>query len=230
MSDNQATTEDAMKRAQENNQHILEELKRHRAIAAAAPSYRKHPSTYAARCQEWAKRDYWTLNETANLLCGTDPQRPVGLPGHAAFNAEIQDTRAMLYASDIPYTGRLNRRFRTRDVFAWIQKKGLDAPPALLEAIRPQTKSKGKPVHGNTLTNAEKHQKVLGAAIAALVKFRAQCKDRGDKVTGRRIAELLEQRGPDLFNGEAAPYSIDRMARLINEYLPAESSKVCESS
>lgn len=202
----------------EASRKALEMVRKVQASAAADPRFQKNPPTFRARCSEWVRRDYWTLDEATNLLVGTDPQRPYSIEGQDAMNREVQEMRALLQTSAIPSEGKLTRRYLGAQVIAWAKKKGLDIPSELLDAMG--EKPKDKPVHGNAIKNEQNRQKVLGAALAAVVKYPGRCKDRGDKFTGRSIATFLEQRALDVFNGEAAPMSVDTMARLINKYLP----------
>lgn len=196
-------------------------LDQHAAADARHPDYRPVGPNYAARCHEWALRDYWKVDEAANLLCGTDPARPLHLKGaeHQALNRQVQELRLLILRADIAKQGTLSKQFAAKDVIQWAKKKGLEVPPPLLAAMGHKP-TEDKPVHGNALKNAEKRQQVLGAAIAALVKYPAQCKDRGEKATGAQIAKVLEQQQAILFPDGIAPFSIRTMADLINGYLP----------
>lgn len=196
-------------------------------LAQQQTAYESNPNfghlgpEYVQRCRTWAARDRWTLLEAANLLCGTDPERPLNPQGeaHQALNQHIQELRTLLERADLPKHGRLTKQISARDVMQWAKKKRLDVPPALLEAMGDKP-AEDKPAHGNALKNADKRQAVLGAAVAALAQYPAQCKDRGGKYTGRQIAAFLEQRQADLFAEGTAPFSTRTMAELINRYLP----------
>lgn len=196
-------------------QNVLEQ---YAAADARNPNYQRLGAGYATRCQEWARRDLWTLDEAANLLCGTDPRRPFNVkgPDHGKLNDEVQAMRQLLTRANIPKQGR---QLIAKELIPWAKAKGLAIPDELLAATgqRPPIE---KPVHGNALKNAERRQQVLGAAIAALIKYPAQCKDRGEKPTGTQIAKVLEQQQTNLFADGVAPLSIRTMAELINEYLP----------
>ncbi|RRQ22448.1 hypothetical protein [Thiohalobacter thiocyanaticus] len=202
-------------------QQLQEKLVQQQAAHERNPNFRCQGPQYANRCETWARRDLWTLLEAANLLCGTDPERPVNPNGeeHQALNRRIQEVRILLERADIPKQGMLKKQLPAKTVMHWAKKKGLDLPSDLLSAMGHKP-VEDKPVHGNALKNAEKRQAVLGAAVAALVKYPAQCKDRGGKPTGRQIATVLEQHQANLFPEGLAPFSVRTMADLINTYLP----------
>lgn len=205
-------------------QELMGKIEEGRAAAARDPRFRQFPESYPARCQEWAQRDFWTLQEAANLLGGCDPQRPSHLEGHGALNAHVARIRELLTRSSVRTEGTLKKRYYGTDVVAWAQKKHLEVPSALLKAMG-YTAREDKPVHGNAVRNAEKRESVLGAAIYALVHYRAQCTDRGGKVTGTQVATVLEQNAPQIFHGHAAPFAVSTMARHINKYLRDKSSE-----
>ncbi|MFZ5621440.1 MAG: hypothetical protein ACOY5W_10490 [Pseudomonadota bacterium] len=200
---------------------IQDLLDQKKAAATQNPNYRRLGPGYEACCQEWALRDYWKLDEAANLLCGTDSNRPLNIDGpeHQDLNQQVQDMRTLITRADIPKQGTLSKQYAAKEVIMWAKKKSLEIPPALLAAMGHKP-PEDKPVHGNALKNAEKRQQVLGAAIAALVRYPAQCKDRGEKPTGTQIAKVLEQQQTTLFPDGTAPLGIRTMADLINEYLP----------
>ncbi|MCG7981850.1 MAG: DUF3658 domain-containing protein [Candidatus Thiodiazotropha lotti] len=185
---------------------------------AKNPDFDFLPASYLERCQEWAKLDFWSLDEAANLLAGTDPKRPK-IDGHTELNERIEQISQWLKFSDVKTEGKLNKRYEAKGVMVWARKKSVEIPEALLEAMGFSEPKSSKHVHGNTLKNLEKREKVLGAAIIALANYSAQCKDRGDVFTGTSIATFLEQR-PELFFEEGVPpYTVRVMAGHINQYL-----------
>ncbi|MBT3022858.1 MAG: hypothetical protein KUF77_07290 [Candidatus Thiodiazotropha sp. (ex Lucina aurantia)] len=185
---------------------------------ARNPNYGYLPVSYPERCQEWTKLDFWSLDEAANLLAGTDPKRPK-IEGHTELNERVEQISQWLKFSDVKTEGKLNKRYEAKGVMVWARKKGIEIPEVLLEAMGFSDPKASKHVHGNTLKNIEKREKVLGAAIIALAHYSAQCKDRGDVFTGTSIATFLEQR-PELFFEEGVPpYTVRVMAGHINHYL-----------
>jgi hypothetical protein len=185
---------------------------------AKNPDFGYLPASYLERCQEWTKLDFWSLDEAANLLAGTDPKRPK-IEGHSELNERVEQISQWLKFSNVKTEGKLNKRYEAKGVMVWARRKGLDIPSALLEAMGFSEQKSSKPIHGNKLKNLEKREKVLGAAIKALAHYSAQCKDRGDTFTGTSIANFLEQR-PELFFEEGVPpYTVRVMAEHINQYL-----------
>ena len=186
---------------------------------AANPHYQRLSASYGRRCEEWAKRDYWTMDEAANLLAGTDPGRPQRIDGQNELNQLTATIRNFLKRANISKEGGLTKRVLAKEVMKWAVGKDIEVPEPLLLATGLKAK-KGEKVHGNTIKNAEKREKVLGAAMVALIRYPSQCKDRGDKFTGKQIATILEQYQGNLFSEGVAPYCIRTMGDIINKYLP----------
>lgn len=192
-----------------------------KAQNAKNPNYRRLGPAYEVRCREWAGRDYWTVEEAANLLSGTDPERPFSIPGQTELEDMIKRIRASLLRADIKHGGKSNKMLLSEDVIRWAKKKRLSLPAQLLGAMGEHQAMDDRPAHGNTVRNETKRQAILGAAVTALVKYPHKCKDRGGKYTGHQIATVLEQHQTELFEDKVAPFSIRVMAQLINKYLPA---------
>lgn len=202
-------------------QAMLETLDTMNQAQASNPNYRAFGPDYETRCQAWAQRDRWSVDEAANLLCGTDPQRPLALKGaeHTTLNEQIQALRVLISRADLPKAGKFAPTVPAKDLIAWARKKGLEIPPPLLQAMGQKAPGENTPIHGNALANAERRQQVLGAAVAVLVKYPVQCKDRGGKPTGVQIARIIEQHQDTLFTEGVAPFTIRTMSELINKYL-----------
>ncbi|MCC5858609.1 MAG: hypothetical protein JJT90_10665 [Ectothiorhodospiraceae bacterium] len=118
---------------------ILEQWNAHaarvRQAAADAPRNMRLPTGYPATCRAWALRDYWTPEEAANLLAGCLPDRPLGLPGHAALDAQVRAFKGILGRADLELKGRWKKQIPAREFVQWAIKKRIGVPEPLLDAM-----------------------------------------------------------------------------------------------
>lgn len=216
-------------------QDLFDKMKSQReqqlAANATNPHFGHMHESYPDRCRQWAKRDLWSLDEAANLLAGTDPERPDEIAGQEQLTKVIQTIKTWLKNSTIPTKGTLTKKYVAKEIIPWAREKQLPVPAPLLEAMGYPVPTKklgdntGKQPHGNTLTNAKKREEVLGAAIRALIEYPAQCKGRGGKYSGMSIALVIEQQQTKLFEGKVAHFTRKGMADMINKHLKPSENK-----
>lgn len=124
-------------------QQAQQKAEQRRAAMAKSPRCQHQPPGFDAMCQEWSKREVWTLDEAANLLSGYAPDRPIEFGG-------TEDVRNSLMRADperLPTIKRAlsagNRQFKASDVLAWARRHdialpaGLGGPTRTMEASPP---------------------------------------------------------------------------------------------
>ncbi len=143
-------------------QQLKEQNEKQRAENERNPNYRYLPPSYTKQCKAWANRDLWTLGESANLLAGTDPNRPIGIEGHDKLNNRVKTITDWLKVSSVRKEGgMLSKRYVAKEVVAWALEKEIPVPDDLLIAMghKPKGKEPGAAqelsVHGNALANAK---------------------------------------------------------------------------
>jgi len=87
-------------------------------------------------------------------------------------------------------------------------------------------------IHGNSLVNARKHEEILGAALACLVKYPQLCKSmRGDEIAATGISRTMQQLAEKLFpeTGDL-PMSEEGITDLLRKHIQKLQGKKVEEA
>lgn len=208
----------------ENKLKELEEIVKRRRADNADYFENVHQSKrYARCCRKWAKLDYWPPSDAAHLLAGLHPEGPE-IPGRSDLAMRVRQITSWLEHTDLPTDRRTNEKYKAKEIIKWAKKKDLDVPEALLKAMNPTKQKPNESPHGNALRFHEDREKVLGAAINAIIHYPEQCKGTGNKITGSSIASFIETHPRLFFEAKVPPLKPPTMAKLINKYLRIRSS------
>lgn len=114
---------------------------------AARPEYQQFPPRFHMTCRKYAKREHWTLHESACLLGGFDPERPRDvLPGHEAWDHYIREIEERVERSSLWVGGKTEHEYlRATDVMAWALSNLILVPRALLWAMGYEVPRRGDP-------------------------------------------------------------------------------------
>jgi len=105
----------------------------------------KMPSAYYRYALQWCVYSKWTVAETANLLTGCVPHRPMFLRGedHKALDDEVlvNENKVRLALNNELETSRSKKYFaetyiRTINILPWARKTGIAVPLQLMSAAR----------------------------------------------------------------------------------------------
>lgn len=194
-----------------------DQLDRKREAAAKSqaedPRNAHFPKHYPAACREWALRDYWTPQETANLLAGCDPTRPSKLPGTPRLNADVQRVLGILERTDLARKEGRTKTFPARQVVAWARDKRMEVPAALLEAmgLAPAEPEEAEPLNRQSQLDRE-----LCRAIARTL---------WDEYPQMNITHMARHRSIKLY-GNGGQYKLDTLKGWIRDLDPRpEGSK-----
>lgn len=115
------------------------------SAAAERPEYQQFPRGFHLTCRRFAKREHWTLHESACLLCGFDPKRPRNvLPGHEAWDHVIQEFEERLERSSLWVREKVEHEFlQSSKVMEWALSNLLIVPRVLLWAMGYDVTRKG---------------------------------------------------------------------------------------
>lgn len=107
------------------------------SAAADRPEYQQFPPWFHMTCRRYAKREHWTLHESACLLCGFDPKRPRNvLPGHEADDHYVQEVEERIERSSLWVGGKAEHEYlRATEIMDWALSNLLLVPRALLWAM-----------------------------------------------------------------------------------------------
>ena len=199
---------------------------------ASVAEYHYLPDNFRMICDHWVGKDKWTIQETANLLCATHPNRPqhINADEHQYLNRKTAEVRDYLERADVKSEGEGSKRlFIVKDIIDWALDREIQVPYDLLCSMGLHLVEDDSPlvdevvqadkVHGNKLVNEDKRAQILGAAVGVLSEWRIQCL-HGNRVSASRVAEMIDEKAalwwPDTLK---APYSRKRMAEVISKYL-----------
>ncbi len=158
------------------------------------PLFLKMPPQYYQYARKWCLYPRWTVEETANLLTGCVPQRPMFLRGeqHKALDDEVLTVENQIrLALGKGLKVVENRRYferiylDSRVAIDWARQVGI-APEALLRAD--QETLRHRELHGYSTPCME--------AIAWVVERYWSCADLRDPPTGGEIIVALLQQFP----------------------------------
>ena len=189
---------------------------------------------YLSNC-ELSKAIFKTIDRIANLLrerYESDPSDEIyisveSIETSLSINHE-EFINAYIYLHDftrLAGTKDLSRK----DAKILLGEKLLDftrfseIPEGMLRSRFPEDfnlQNVNKKPHGNTESNANNRELVLGAAVAVLSAFPDQCRTKDlTKVQASKVAKLIDQKSTILFESGEPPLTENTISRIISEYI-----------
>ena len=153
--------------------HLEEQSKRAKELSRPfRPGFRAH-------CQTWTRRDFWTLREGFNLLCGRRPQAQdwdygvldlwrlaqACIGPNGTLKVINPDTETFFENSKVD-----KHKVRPADLLRWAEQKGITIPAALCEAVQGRAPIAAEVVPPPLIANKAKQDR-KAARIEALKAF-----------------------------------------------------------